>query len=216
MYFVSYTTTRENTKTRLNAENMPKSNAIHNVKLHQKQEAVVNLQLHCARPALSQYCKIFKGLQRDEKIAKFTSTYNKRERMATNKRRKADTCQKTAKTSKRTNQKNTKSLTFETTSNAPLAPLHRLHKTQFNTISTETVAAETVKQQSNFTTSKQSYTKPAPLAITTPHTPLPHLHRLHKTQFNTISTETITTKPVKQQANFTTSKQSCTKPAPLA
>ena len=88
MYFVSYTTTRENPKTRLNAENMPKSNAIHTVKLHQKQEAVVNLQLHCARPALSQYCKIFKGLQRDEKIAKFASTYNKRERMATNKRRK--------------------------------------------------------------------------------------------------------------------------------
>lgn len=94
MYFVSYTTTRENTKTRLNAENMPKSNAIHNVKLHQKQEAVVNLQLHCARPALSQYCKIFKGLQRDENIAKYTSTHNKRERMATNKRRKAETCQK--------------------------------------------------------------------------------------------------------------------------
>ena len=94
MYFVSYTTTRENTKTRLNAENMPKSNAIHNVKLHQKQEAVVNLQLHCARPALSQYCKIFKGLQRDEKIAKFTSTYNKKEQMATNKRRKAETVKK--------------------------------------------------------------------------------------------------------------------------
>ena len=150
MYFVSYTTTRENTKTRLNAENMPKSNAIHTVKLHQKQEAVVNLQLHCARPALSQYCKIFKGLQRDEKIAKFASTYNKRERMATNKRRKADTCQKTAKTSKRTNQKKTKSLTFTTTSNAPLAPLHRLHKTQFNTISTETVATETVKITSKF------------------------------------------------------------------
>lgn len=38
MYFVSYTiTTRENTKTRLNAENMPKSNAIHNVKLIQRQ-----------------------------------------------------------------------------------------------------------------------------------------------------------------------------------
>ena len=70
----------------------------------------------------------------------------------------------TAKTSKRTNQKKTKSLTFTTTSNAPLAPLHRLHKTQFNTISTETVATETVKQQANFTTSKQSYTKPAPLA----------------------------------------------------
>lgn len=34
MYFVSYTTTRENTKTRLNAENMPKSNAIYNVKLN--------------------------------------------------------------------------------------------------------------------------------------------------------------------------------------
>ena len=97
MYFVSYTTTRENTKTRLNAENMPKSNAIHNVKLHQKQEAVVNLQLHCARPALSQYCKIFKGLQRDEKIAKFTSTYNKRERMATNKRRKAETVKRNSK-----------------------------------------------------------------------------------------------------------------------
>lgn len=97
MYFVSYTTTRENTKTRLNAENMPKSNAIHNVKLHQKQEAVVNLQLHCARPALSQYYKIFKGLQRDEKIAKFTSTYNKRERMATNKRRKAETVKRNSK-----------------------------------------------------------------------------------------------------------------------
>ena len=97
MYFVSYTTTRENTKTRLNAENMPKSNAIHTVKLHQKQEAVVNLQLHCARPALSQYCKIFKGLQRDEKIVKFTSTYNKRERMATNKRRKAETVKRNSK-----------------------------------------------------------------------------------------------------------------------
>lgn len=97
MYFVSYTTTRENTKTRLNAENMPKSNAIHTVKLHQKQEAVVNLQLHCARPALSQYCKIFKGLQRDEKIAKFASTYNKRERMATNKRRKAETVKRNSK-----------------------------------------------------------------------------------------------------------------------
>ena len=97
MYFVSYTTTRENTKTRLNAENMPKSNAIHTVKLRQKQEAVVNLQLHCARPALSQYCKIFKGLQRDEKIAKFTSTYNKMERMATNKRRKAETVKRNSK-----------------------------------------------------------------------------------------------------------------------
>ena len=97
MYFVSYTTTRENPKTRLNAENMPKSNAIHTVKLHQKQEAVVNLQLHCARPALSQYYKIFKGLQRDEKIAKFTSTYNKRERMATNKRRKAETVKRNSK-----------------------------------------------------------------------------------------------------------------------
>ncbi len=111
----------------------------------------MNLQLHCTRPALSQYCKIFKGLQRDEKIAKFTSTYNKMERMATNKRRKADTCQKTAKTSKRTNQKKTKSLTFTTTSNAPLAPLHRLHKTQFNTISTETVATETRETTITFT-----------------------------------------------------------------
>lgn len=76
---------------------MPKSNAIHTVKLHQKQEAVVNLQLHCTRPALSQYCKIFKGLQRDEKIAKFTSTYNKMERMATNKRRKAETVKRNSK-----------------------------------------------------------------------------------------------------------------------
>ena len=56
----------------------------------------------------------------------------------------------TAKTSKRTNPKKTKSLTFETTSNAPLATLHRLHKTQFNTISTETVATETVKTTSKF------------------------------------------------------------------
>ncbi len=103
----------------------------------------------------------------------------------------------TAKTSKRTNQKKTKSLTFTTTSNAPLAPLHRLHKTQFNTISTETVATETVKQQANFTTSKQSYTKPAPLAINTPHAPLPPLHNLQKTQCNAISTETVAAETVK-------------------
>ena len=101
------------------------------------------------------------------------------------------------------------------TPHAPLPPLHRLHKTQFNTISTETVTAETVKQQANFTTRKNC-TKPAPLAITTPHAPLVPLHRLHKTQFNTISTETVATETVKQQANFTTSKQSYTKPTPLA
>lgn len=136
MYFVSYTTTRENTKTRLNAENMPKSNAIHNVKLHQKQEAVVNLQLHCARPALSQYCKIFKGLQRDEKIAKFASTYNKRERMATNKRRKADTCQKTAKTSKRTNPKRPNHSLLK------LPQTHRLHKYTACTSSTSSQLAK--------------------------------------------------------------------------
>lgn len=132
--------------------------------------------------------------------------------MATNKRRKADTCQKTAKTSKRTNQKKTKSLTFTTTSNAPLVPLHRLHKTQFNTISTETVAAETVKQQANFTTRKNC-TKPAPLAITTLHAPLPPLHRLHKTQFNTISTETVATETVKQQSHSRHSKKFQTKKA---
>lgn len=163
----------------------------------------MNLQLHCARPALSQNCKIFKGLQRDENIAKYTSTHNKRERMATNKRRKADTCQKTAKTSKRTNQKKTKSLTFETTSNAPLPHLHRLHKTQFNTISTETITTKPVKQQANFTTSKQSCTKPAPLAITTPHAPLPPLHNLQKTQCNAQSTETVATETRETTITFT-------------
>ena len=101
-----------------------------------------------------------------------------------------------------------------------LPQTHRLHlftvcKRRCNAISAEQLPQKPVKQQANFTTRKNC-TKPAPLAITTPHAPLPHLHRLHKTQFNTISTETITTKPVKQQANFTTSKQSCTKPAPLA
>ena len=124
MYFVSYTiTTRENTKTRLNAENMPKSNAIHNVKLIQRQQAVVNLQLHCARPALSQNCKIFKGLQRDEKIAKFTSTYNKRERMATNKRRKAETCQK-----KQQRRQNGQIRKIPNHSLLQLPQTHRLHK----------------------------------------------------------------------------------------
>lgn len=57
----------------------------------------MNLQLHCARHALSQYYKIFKGLQRDENIAKYTSTHNKRERMATNKRRKAETVKRNSK-----------------------------------------------------------------------------------------------------------------------
>ena len=165
MYFVSYTiTTRENTKTRLNAENMPKSNAIHNVKLNQRQQAVVNLQLHCARPALSQNCKIFKGLQRDEKIAKFTSTYNKRERMATNKRRKAETCQK-----KQQRRQNGQIRKIPNHSLLQLPQTHRLHffiacKRRCNAISTETITTKPVKQQSNFTTSKQSYTKPTPLA----------------------------------------------------
>ena len=88
-----------------------------------------------------------------------------------------------------------------TTPHAPLVPLHRLHKTQFNTISTETVTAVTVKQQANFTTSKQSYTKPAPLALNTPHAPLPPLHNLQKTQCNAQSTETVATETVKQQSH---------------
>ena len=94
----------------------------------------MNLQLHCARHALSQYYKIFKGLQRDEKIAKFTSTYNKRERMATNKRRKAETCQK--KQQRRQNGQIRKDQITHfynylkrtaciNTPHAPLAPLHR-------------------------------------------------------------------------------------------
>lgn len=163
MYFVSYTTTRENTKTRLNAENMPKSNAIHNVKLHQKQEAVVNLQLHCARPALSQYCKIFKGLQRDENIAKYTSTYNKKEQMATNKRRKTETVKKQQRNQNEQIRKRPNHSLLQ------LPQTHRLHffiacKRRCNAISTETITTKPVKQQSNFTTRKQSYTKPAPLA----------------------------------------------------
>ena len=58
-----------------------------------------------------------------------------------------------------------------------------------------------VKQQANFTTSKQSYTKPAPLAINTPHAPLPPLHNLQKTQCNAISTETVSAETVKQQSH---------------
>ena len=88
------------------------------------------------------------------------------------------------------------------TPHAPLVPLHRLHKTQFNTISTETVAAETMKQQANFTTSKQSCTKPAPLAITTPHAPLPPLHNLQKTQCNAQSTETVATETRETTSKF--------------
>lgn len=69
MYFVSYTTTRENTKTRLNAENIPKSNAIHNLKLHQKQKTVVNYNyivqdLHFRNIAkFSKGCKEMRTLQ---------------------------------------------------------------------------------------------------------------------------------------------------------
>lgn len=119
----------------------------------------MNLQLHCARPALSQNCKIFKGLQRDEKIAKFTSTYNKRERMATNKRRKAETCQK-----KQQRRQNGQIRKIPNHSLLQLPQTHRLHKytacaactssplackRRCNAISAETVATETVKQQSH-------------------------------------------------------------------
>ena len=98
-----------------------------------------------------------------------------------------------------------------------LPQTHRLHlftvcKRRCNAISAETVAAETVKQQSNFTTRKNC-TKPAPLAITTLHAPLPPLHRLHKTQFNTISTETVATETVKQQSHSRHSKKFQTKKA---
>ena len=147
----------------------------------------MNLQLHCARHALSQYCKIFKGLQRDENIAKYTSTHNKRERMATNKRRKEDTCQKTAKTSKRTNQKKTKSLTFETTSNAPLPPLHRsLAKDTMQCTKYRNSCHRNREITSKFYNKKTKLhetctacinTPHAPLAITTPHAPLAPLHR---------------------------------------
>lgn len=118
----------------------------------------MNLQLHCARHALSQHCKIFKGLQRDEKIAKFTSTYNKKEQMATNKRRKAETVKRNSKEIK-TNKSEKDQITHFynylkrtaciNTPHAPLPPLHNLQKTQCNAISAETVATETVKQQSH-------------------------------------------------------------------
>ena len=119
----------------------------------------------------------------------------------------------TAKTSKRTNPKKTKSLTFETTSNAPLATLHRLHKTQFNTISTETVATETVKTTSKFYNKKTKLHETYTACINTPHAPLAPLHRLHKTQFNTISTETVATETVKQQSQSRHSKKFQTKKA---
>ena len=92
MYFVSYTiTTRKNTNT-VERRKYAQKQCYSQRETELKAKDCCELQLHCTRPALSQYCKIFKGLQRDENIAKFTSTYNKRERMATNKRRKADTC----------------------------------------------------------------------------------------------------------------------------
>lgn len=118
----------------------------------------MNLQLHCARHALSQYYKIFKGLQRDEKIAKFTSTYNKRERMATNKRRKAETVKRNSKEIK-TNKSEKDQITHFynylkrtaciNTPHAPLPPLHNLQKTPYNAQGNEAVATETVKQQSH-------------------------------------------------------------------
>lgn len=197
MYFVSYTTTRENTKTRLNAENMPKSNAIHNVKLHQKQEAVVNLQLHCARPALSQYCKIFKGLQRDENIAKYTSTHNKRERMATNKRRKAETCQK--KQQRRQNGQ------IRKRPNHSLSQLPQTHRLHLFTAVKDTMQCTRCRNSChrNRETTSKFYNKKTKLhetctaCINTPHAPLPPLHNLQKTPNNAQSTETVAAETVK-------------------
>ena len=88
-----------------------------------------------------------------------------------------------------------------------LPQTHRLHlftvcKRRCNAISAETVAAETVKQQSNFTTRKNC-TKPAPLAITTLHAPLPPLHNLQKTQCNAQSTETVATEIRETTITFT-------------
>ena len=77
MYFVSYTiTTRENTNT-VERRKYAQKQCYSQRETELKAKDCCELQLHCARPALSQYCKIFKGLQRDEKIAKFMSTYDK-------------------------------------------------------------------------------------------------------------------------------------------
>ena len=89
-----------------------------------------------------------------------------------------------------------------------LPQTHRLHffiacKRRCNAISTETITTKPVKQQANFTTSKQSCTKPAPLAITTPHAPLPPLHNLQKTQCNAQSTETVATETRETTITFT-------------
>ena len=163
MYFVSYTTTRENTNT-VERRKYAQKQCYSQRETELKAKDCCELQLHCTRPALSQYCKIFKGLQRDENIAKYTSTHNKRERMATDKRRKADTCQK-----KQQRHQNGQIRKRPNHSLLKLPQTHRLHffiacKRRCNAISTETITTKPVKQQSNFTTRKQSYTKPAPLA----------------------------------------------------
>ena len=89
-----------------------------------------------------------------------------------------------------------------------LPQTHRLHlftvcKRRCNAISAEQLPQKPVKQQANFTTSKQSCTKPAPLAITTPHAPLPPLHNLQKTQCNAQSTETVATETRETTITFT-------------
>ena len=59
-----------------------------------------------------------------------------------------------------------------------------------------------MKQQANFTTRKNC-TKPAPLAITTLHAPLPPLHNLQKTPYNAQGNEAVATETVKITITFT-------------